>query len=539
MSILSIFDIGKTALLTNQTAISVTSHNIANVNNPDYSRQEVILGVKAPIKIRGGYLGRGSNVDDIRRSYDKFLTDMLFSQESLLGRSVILKDIISEVEEFFNESNREGLNSVLNNFFNALEDLSINPSDMSKRIVLINRALELVSEFKDMETRLEDILNSVNNEISNAVGKINSISRDIAELNKKINQLEADGVSSANDLRDKRDSLLKELSKYVNINYYESNDKIFYVSVGMRNIVSGGNVSEMKFLKSSQRSVIKVENIDITDRITSGKISGLVTSEDLIKNEFLYKLRKLFGGFANQFNLIHRNGYDLNNNTNVNFFKPLTNIHFEVFSQNGAITSLNINDYNALKFDEYYINIKAGNIYEVVNKYNNQVITSGIYSSGSTISFDGIDVVISGPVADGDSFLISPLKLTIKDAALNIQNPEEIALASNVNSPSDNTNLLNLIDIKENSIGALGNKKIYDFLHDLTSRVGILAASANDNLSFDRTLYNEIFNRKSVVQGVNLDEEAVNLIKYQRAFEAAAKVIQVANELYETLVKLV
>lgn len=539
MSILSIFDIGKTALLTNQTAISVTSHNIANVNNPDYSRQEVILGVKTPVKIKGGYLGRGTSIDAIRRSYDKFLTDMLFNQESVLGRSSVLKDIISEVEEFFNESNREGLNSVINNFFNSLEDLSVNPSDISKRIVVINKTLELISQFKEMENRLVEMGNSITNEMSIITDKINSISRDIAELNKKINQLEADGVSRANDLRDKRDALLKELSKYINISYYESKDKTFYVSVGMRNIVSGGNFSEVKFLNTSQGSVFKVENGDITDKITGGRISGLLTAQNLINNEFLYKLRKLFGSFTNQFNLIHQNGYDLNDNTGVDFFKPLTNIHFEEFSKNGVITSLNISDYSALKFDEYYINIKTGNVYEVVNRYTNQIVTSGNYISGGTISFDGIDVVVSGSVTDGDSFLISPLKSSIKDAALNIKAPEEIAAASTANSPWDNTNLFNLINLKETSLGALENKNVYEFLHVLTSRVGVLAASANDSLKFDETLYNEISNRKSVVQGVNLDEEAVNLIRYQRAFEAAAKVIQVANELYDTLVKLV
>jgi len=107
LSILSIFDIGKTALLANQTAISVTSHNISNVNNPDYSRQEVILGVKTPIKIKDSFLGRGVSVDGIKRSYDKFLTDMLVNQENTLGKSSILKDITSQIEEVFNEANRE------------------------------------------------------------------------------------------------------------------------------------------------------------------------------------------------------------------------------------------------------------------------------------------------------------------------------------------------------------------------------------------------------------------------------------------------
>lgn len=539
MSILSIFDIGKTALVANQTAISVTSHNISNVNNPDYSRQQVVLGVKTPIKIRGGYLGRGVSIDNIRRSYDKFLTDMLLNQESNLERSNVIKDIITHVQEFFNESNKEGLNAVFNSFFNSLEDLSVNPSDISKRIVAIDKASSLVSQFRDMEVQLEDILNTINYELKNITDTINGISKDIAELNKKINQLEAGGLSKANDLRDKRDALLRELSKYLNISYHEGEDKTFYVSVGMRNIVAGGNTSDISFLNTSQGARFKIENIDVTDRIIGGKLKGLLASQNLINNEFLFKLRKLFGSFTNQFNLIHQNGYNLKNNTGLNFFKPITDIYYEEFSQNGVITSVNISDYSSLKFDEYYIDIKAGNNYEVINRYNNQVISTGSYISGGTISFDGIDVVISGPVQIGDRFLLSPLKSVIKKVDLNIQDPRDIALSLTPNSYSDNTNLFDLLNLREVNLNSLENKNVYDFLQDLTSKIGVLAKSANDSLTFDETLYNEISNRKNIVQGVNLDEEAVNLIRYQRAFEAAAKVIQVANELYETLVKLV
>lgn len=539
MSILSIFDIGKTALVANQTAISVTSHNISNVNNPDYSRQQVVLGVKTPIKIRGGYLGRGVSIDNIRRSYDKFLTDMLLNQESNLERSNVIKDIITHVQEFFNESNKEGLNAVFNSFFNSLEDLSVNPSDISKRIVAIDKASSLVSQFRDMEVQLEDILNTINYELKNITDTINGISKDIAELNKKINQLEAGGLSKANDLRDKRDALLRELSKYLNISYHEGEDKTFYVSVGMRNIVAGGNTSDISFLNTSQGARFKIENIDVTDRIIGGKLKGLLASQNLINNEFLFKLRKLFGSFTNQFNLIHQNGYNLKNNTGLNFFKPITDIYYEEFSQNGVITSVNISDYSSLKFDEYYIDIKAGNNYEVINRYNNQVISTGSYISGGTISFDGIDVVISGPVQIGDRFLLSPLKSVIKKVDLNIQDPRDIALSLAPNSYSDNTNLFDLLNLREVNLNSLENKNVYDFLQDLTSKIGVLAKSANDSLTFDETLYNEISNRKNIVQGVNLDEEAVNLIRYQRAFEAAAKVIQVANELYETLVKLV
>lgn len=539
MSLLSIFDIGKTALLANQTAISVTSHNISNVNNPDYSRQEVILGVKQPIKIRGGYLGRGVSVDGIKRSYDKFLSDMLINQENILGKSSILKDIISQIEEVFNESNRNGLTASLNNFFNALEDLSSNPSDINKRIVLMNMGDVLVSQFKNMERSFEDSLANIKFDMGNLVGKINSIGKEISEINKKIVQLETGGLGQANDLRDRRDALLKELSGIVNISYYENSDKSIVVMIGMRNLVNGGIFNEISMFPTPDSVKLSLEGIDITDRIHGGKLSGHLSSIDLINNEVLYKLRKLSAGFMNQFNLIHKNGFNLNNSLGGDFFKSLSNIYYEAHSQSAVISSISVDNYADLLFDEYFINIKAGNIYEVVNKNTNQIVVSGSYTSGSPIIFDGLSVTISGTVTVGDSFYISPIKNFIKDAEILINNPKEIALAGQPNQIGDNTNLLSLLNLKENGIQAFGGKNVYQFYNDLVSKVGVLSKSADDNLRFDQTLYDEISNRKSIVQGVNLDEEAVNLIRYQRAFEASAKVIQVANELYDTLVKLV
>jgi len=538
LSILSIFDIGKTALLANQTAISVTSHNISNVNNPDYSRQEVILGVKTPIKIKDSFLGRGVSVDGIKRSYDKFLTDMLVNQENTLGKSSILKDITSQIEEVFNEANREGLNGAITKFFNALEDLSVNPSDTSKRIVLINEGNSLVSQFKITEKSLEDIKSTIHLEINDVVKKVNSIGKELTELNKKIAQLEAWGNAQVNDLRDKRDALLKELSGIVNVTSYENSDKSLVVMIGMRNLVNGGVFNELSMEQISDTPRFKLDGIDISERITGGKLSGLVDSLGLINNEVLYKLRKLAAGFSNEFNIIHKTGYDLNSNLGKDFFTSLSDIHYEEYSQNAAISFISVNNFSNLKFDEYYINIKAGNTYDVVNKYNNQIITSGNYISGSPIVFDGISVTISGAVSEGDSFFISPLKTFLKDFGVKITDPKEVALASLPNSSSDNTNLLVLLNLKNKTLGSLNNQNVYEFYNTLASKIGVLSTSADANLKFDQNLYNEISNKKIAAQGVNLDEEAVNLIRYQRSFEAAAKVIQVANELYDTLVKL-
>jgi flagellar hook-associated protein 1 FlgK len=524
--------------MANQIAISVTSHNISNVNNPDYSRQEVILGVKTPIKIKDSFLGRGVSVDGIKRSYDKFLTDMLVNQENTLGKSSILKDIISQIEEVFNEANREGLNGAITKFFNALEDLSVNPSDTSKRIVLINEGNSLVSQFKITEKSLEDIKSTIHLEINDVVKKVNSIGKELTELNKKIAQLEAWGNAQVNDLRDKRDALLKELSGIVNVTYYENSDKSLVVMIGMRNLVNGGVFNELSMEQIKDTPRFKLDGIDISDRITGGKLSGLVDSLGLINNEVLYKLRKLAAGFSNEFNIIHKTGYDLNSNLGKDFFTSLSDIHYEEYSQNAAISFISVNNFSNLKFDEYYINIKAGNTYDVVNKYNNQIITSGNYISGSPIVFDGISVTISGAVSEGDSFFISPLKTFLKDFGVKITDPKEVALASLPNSSSDNTNLLALLNLKNKTLGSLNNQNVYEFYNTLASKIGVLSTSADANLKFDQNLYNEISNKKIAAQGVNLDEEAVNLIRYQRSFEAAAKVIQVANELYDTLVKL-
>ncbi|MBI5408124.1 MAG: hypothetical protein HZA14_02010 [Nitrospirae bacterium] len=131
MSIFGLFDIGKSAIFASQTALNVVSNNIANVNTPGYSRQEVVLQIASPIEVRGDFLGRGVQTADIRRHYDKFLHLQIIGQNQSYGRSFALDQGLSQVEQVFNEARSLGLSNSLDAFFNAWQKVSTNPEGMA------------------------------------------------------------------------------------------------------------------------------------------------------------------------------------------------------------------------------------------------------------------------------------------------------------------------------------------------------------------------------------------------------------------------
>lgn len=227
-------------MLASQTALSVTNHNIANVNTPGFSRQDIVLTISTPVSVKGGMLGRGVTVSGIKNNYDSFIQTQLLGQNQNSGRSVSLDRTLSQVEQIFNETKDTGLLPALMDYFNAWQDISVNPESQTQRMVLLQKAGVLVTRVKGMEQGLVDILKHTNEEISNTVNRINSLAESIASLNEKILQVEGGvNLNAASDLRDQRNNLMSELGRLTEFSYYESDDGMVNIMVGMRSLVSG------------------------------------------------------------------------------------------------------------------------------------------------------------------------------------------------------------------------------------------------------------------------------------------------------------
>ncbi len=197
---------------------------------------------------------------------------------------------------------------------------------------------------------------------------------------------------------------------------------------------------------------------------------------------------------------------------------------------------------SALTLSEYDITIGAAGAYTVTNRGTGATVTSGTYSSGAAITIEGISVTLSddsGTVAEGDTFSVSPLTGAVSNFAVALTDTDQIAAASSASSlPGDNTNALALAGLADTGISSLGNATYSGYYAGIVSSVGSMAADAADLQTFDANLQSELANQRDSASGVSIDEEAANLIVYQRGFEAAARLINVADELIQTVLAL-
>jgi flagellar hook-associated protein 1 FlgK len=538
MSLLGLFNIGKSAIFASQTALSVTGHNIANVNTPGYSRKEVILDIAIPVSIGRNFLGRGVSVSDIRRNYDRFIQSQLLIQSQNYGRSLAMERVLSQIEQVFNETDDLGIETGLRDFFGAWNDVVTNPESIPQRTVLLEKARSLVNTIKGMESRITDTIRHINEETDDTVKRINTIASDVARLNDSIVRIEAgQGREKATDLRDERDRLLGELSNLVDISTIEDKNGAVTVIVGMRNLVSGGVTNPLSTRRNENGDLdLYIDNVNVTTGIKSGTLGGLLSVRDYIESNPLHDLRKLAASLNKEVNILHRQGFGLDASTGNDFFIPLS-LSTGDFSSGTDITAT-IVDPSTLTLDEYVITFDATNYY-VRNKETSALVASGAYSSGSPIEFDGIRVVVTGAITTQDRFTVSPLTGAISNLGVAIIDPKGIAAASSETGlPGDNTNALRVFQLSEDVLSDLGGTTFSGYLRETVSRIGTMSGAASDSLRFEDNLLQEMKNRREAVSGVSLDEEAMNLVRFQRAFEAGARIIKVTDELLQTVLEL-
>jgi len=543
MSLAGILDISRTALFASQSALSVTSNNIANVNTPGYSRQDVVLNIANPASSTFGSVGRGVTVAGIRRNYDRFLQAQLLGQGQSQGRSATLDSAWGQIESVFNENMGIGLSSAMTNYLNAWQDVQANPTSLTPRTVLLKKADSLITSTKGIEKSILNTLNSTNEAIITDVSKVNVITNDVAKLNEQISQQEAGtNLPSANDLRDQRDQKLNELAQLVDFSTYEDNNGAVTVTVNMRNLVSGGNVNTLSTVMNSDgnRDLV-LDNVNITAGVQKGEIGGLIAARTDIQSMALTSLRTLVGSITQQVNQLHQAGFGLDGSTGNDFFAPLQ-LTTSQNSFGASITAAAITSQTALTLDEYTVTFDTvGGTYSVLNKQTGATVipATGYNAAGTAIALPGISVTIAGPVTNTDTFTISPIATAIKNFGVAITDPRKVAASSNLAELPGNSDIaLQISQLSDLSQASLDGSTFSDFYAGIVATVGVMKRTAADSVTFDNSLMEALQSRRESISGVSLDEEAANLIRYQRSFEASARMVNVADELMKTVLSL-
>lgn len=327
-------EIAKSGILANQRGIDVTGQNIANVNNDDYHKQRVIMQATNPLfplSLQGGtgarQIGTGVDVKSIERLRDAFLEGRIRDETQDLGNFDKAFNFLHQVELVYNEPSDNSLRARADQFWKALQDLSRTPEDMSVRAAVRESALglaEIISEQAAEFLKLGGITSgtSVNRDIEAIVGDLNTSAKEIAELNKQI-QVQQAGGHNPNDLLDRRDGILKKLAKEINIQVGENNKDNFLVTVGGITLAHGVNSNQFEAkIKSDGREGIFVKGTTTEVYPSDGELKALYDFRDKELPVHIQGLADFAMMLVEKFNDIHRNGFGLDGNTGVDFFRP-------------------------------------------------------------------------------------------------------------------------------------------------------------------------------------------------------------------------
>lgn len=590
-----VLNIAKTALDAQQYGMGVTAHNIANVNTEGYSRQSPVLAPKQPLLSEGLIMGRGVETNSVVRSSDAFIENKLMQEKSSMSSSREMEKYMQVIEGFFNENSETSISTMLSKFWNMWHDIATNPSGAPERMALYEHSVLLSEQFNALGTDLTQIETDLTGSVNSGIGKINQITDEIAQVNKQIVSMEAN--NTANDLRDKRNSLVSELNEYLDVKTFEQSDGSLTIIAAKGVTLVLGNSSYDLQLGGNNGDRVQWQDssgndVDITNHITGGKLGGWLDMRDEIVAKYKLDLDAMAKEFIWTVNRQHSQGVGLEG------FGSITGT-YAVTHPNAAITAsglsyqdkvddnnkafkiwlfdTNGDPYDAdsgtagLQGNPITITLTSGmTINELVaaidsqtgvqasldsqNRVNISTDTGEIANIGSLAFSDdnsnvlaslGINTFFSGSTAGGMKVndLIGLNKNYI--AAARIADDGTIATGDNDNALTIADLQFSSLDIQQwttdrrngNTQGSI-NSTLEDYYHSMVGSIGIISASVSRNRSFSELMVNELNTIRDSISAVSLDEEMTHLIKYQHGYEAAAKLISVSDEMLDTLLSL-
>ncbi|MEW6081178.1 MAG: flagellar hook-associated protein FlgK [Bacillota bacterium] len=446
---------GRRALDAQRRALEVTSHNIANATTEGYSRQRVKFAATSPYTLPGInqpsgalQLGTGVKIEEIRRMRDYFLDGQVRRESTSLGLWEKTRDLLSQVEVIFNEPSESGLRSVLERFWASWQDLGNNPESLSVRATVVKRGQAVADTFRHLWNQLTELQASLDREIAAQVSVINSLGAEIASLNMQIAGVSGSG-QQANDLMDRRDRLLGELSRMTEVNVIQGPSDTITVFIAGGNLVSGNASNTLETRDGPGGLKIYWKGLDVVFSPRNGEVSAVLQVRDSTIPGFKDHLNKMAIALRDRVNNLHREGRGLDGSTGLDFFVPTA----------GA---------------------------------SGIVLTSGILGD-----YNKIAASLSGSVGDG-------------------------------------SNALRIAQVSQEAL--LDRTTPGDFYRSLVAELGVKSQEASRMSQNQRVLVNHLNDRRDSIQGVSLDEEMTELIRYQHAYAAAARLITALDEMIATIV---
>ena len=556
-NIFSTLSSAKLGLLAQQLAIEVTGQNVANIETEGYSRQDVSFEANTPrghIKYGGLHqLGTGVRIASIERAHDQFLFTQIMDEGDLTGSTEVKKEIFEQLEMLFNEGSGRSLNDALSLFFSSIHDLATNARGLPERVDLISKAEHLASTFNQTGNQLFTIQRNIDARIETEVAEINTLTTQIGKLNESIHANEPTSQYKANDLRDNRDRLVKELSKKIDIQLVQESDN--QISLTLKDgtaLVLKDQVFDLSTSINANNESFNDVYIDtgsttknITSTIKGGELRGYLDMRDTEVESILDKTNILSGSFIQEFNSIHREGFGIDGSSGLDFFTPLdVTVDHDVDNTGTAVVSMTNASPTTVSVDEFEIAFTGSNEFTLNNLTTNASSGTFTFIKGSTFNIkDGFAVAISGTAASGDkvTFSVSEDAASLMSVSSTITaDGQKIAAGTTTNG--DGGNALLMADLQNelvfNSVtwsSESGSFTFDEYYNAVVSTIGIESFSAQAILRQQEGVMLQLNSRRESISGVSIDEEMIKMIKFQQAYNASARMISMVDEMLDTL----
>jgi flagellar hook-associated protein 1 FlgK len=519
-------------LYTAQRSLDTVNHNINNVNTPGYSRQQVVQTASKPVGVYdgSGMVGTGSDVTSVRRIRDEYLDYKYWSENVSYGEWEAKRIALADLEAVFNEPSDSGFTTVMNEFFNSLQELAKDPSSSAVRSLVREKGVTLAKYFNSTAAQLEKLQSDINYRIKTKVLEVNSYADQIAQLNKQIYTAELDG-NTANDLRDQRTVLVDKMSRIVNIEANEvtvgklpdgKDDKHFIITLSGKAIVNHFETSELALVQRNSSQQVNAEDIsnlyDIQWKdgnsleIKGGELKGYLDVRDGNEGEigpngirspqfkgipyYIKKLNEFVRTFAKAFNegIVgstngsgHADGYGL-----------------DADGDGPAEASTGIRFFTRL------------------DSFGNPESSSTFIPSGSTDAH--IEAIYN---------TLTAKNFTVSGDVISDYNT--IAASSSAQEAGNIENLNAIIKMRHDPL-MFSEGAPEDFIKSLVSNLGVDSQQSVRYSKSQQSIVSQVESRRLSDSGVSLDEEMANLVRYQHAYNAAAKMVSTMSEVYDILI---
>lgn len=533
-----------------QTGLGTVSNNIANAFVAGYSRQNAILGQSSGTSTQSGFIGNGVAVNGINREYNEFIANQLRTAQTQNSASASYYQQISQVDNLF-ASKTNGLSATMQDFFNNLQNLVSNANDDAARQTVLGKAEGLVNQFQSYDKYLRDLDSGINRQIGDSVAKINGYSQQIAKLNDQITRLRGNG-SEPNALLDQRDQLVSELNQIVSVSVSKQDGGVYDISfTNGLSLVQGTTAHRLEAIPSSSdpsRVIIGYNNgiggvMEVpAGHIAQGSLGGVLKfrteSLDSVRNQ----LGQIALTMAYSFNEQHKQGYDLQGDSGLDFFSygdpgVVTN------TRNAGDAQLQVayTDIGSVRASDYRVESDGSGGWQVIRLSDSAMLSPQTTTSADgrqTLSFDGLAVSVSGNPQKEDSFILKPVSNAAAHLQVALKSAGQIAAAGEPEAgESDNRNAQALLDLQGEKL-VEGRATLAGAYAGLVSDIGNRTSAAGVNQKAQSNIVEQLALEQQSVSGVNMEEEFVELQRFQQYYLANAQVIQTASAIFNALLSI-